>query len=234
MVYIQVYFDGELDHEFALRDKVTTIGRGADCDIIIANSGISELHARIRMQGDAILIEDARSTNGIYVNGERVQSQYLQYGDEITVLKHQLRLVAEPVGTSSLRPNSPATEALSLDETTELDVAMLNEALAQLERNTEAFLQLAGVQGMRRQYPLKKVNFKIGKSRNCDMYTEGWFAPELAARIQRRADGYYLEPRPGGKVRVNGMPSAGETKLEDGDGLVVRHLAMTFHEENHA
>ncbi len=230
MACIQVYFDGELEREIELRDKVTTIGRGADCDIVIANSGVSELHARIRRQGDALSIEDARSTNGIFVNGLRVQTRYLELGDEITILKHRLRLVAEAEG--KVQQPSPAQpgKTLALDQTTELDVELLNEALAQLEKSTEACLQLCGVPGRRDHYSLKKVNFKIGKSRNCDMYTEGWFAPGLAAKIQRRADGYYIEPHPGGKVRINGVPSSSETRLEDGDGLVIRHLAMTFHE----
>ena len=84
--------------------------------------------------------------------------------------------------------------------------------------------------GQRHNNKIKKPVFKIGKSRDCDQYTDGWFAPALAARIQRRADGYYIEPHAGGKVRVNGMPRVGEIKLEDGDGLTIRQLALTFRE----
>lgn len=231
MAYIQVYFDGELEYEVELRQRVSTIGRSQECDIVIQNAGVSELHARIRQQGDSLLIEDACSTNGIFVNGERVSIQYLNYGDEIVLLKYTLRLVAE-AGSGAMLDAAPTVDSvLSLNETTKLDVALLNEALAQLELQTEAFLELSGAEGMRSTYPLKKGNFRIGRSRNCDMYTEGWFAPSLAARIQRKRDGYYLEPHPGGKVRVNGMRSSGATKLQDGDGVCVRHLAMTFHEQ---
>ncbi len=231
MAFVQVYFDGGLEYEIELQDKVTTIGRGAGCDIVIDNSGVSELHARIRRQGKALVIEDAKSTNGVFVNGQRVDSQYLNYGDEIVVLKHQLRLVADAGGKLHDKVTSVDTGAGPVDETTVLDVSLLNDALGKLEQQKEAFLQLSGVQGMRRSYKLKKANFSIGKSRDCDIYTEGWFAPGLAARIQRRADGYYIEPRSGGKVRVNGLPSSGEVKLEDGDGLTIRQLAMTFHEQ---
>jgi predicted component of type VI protein secretion system len=242
MAFVQVYFDGELEYEVALQDKVTTIGRGAGCDIVIDNSGVSELHARIRRQGNALVVEDAKSTNGVFVNGQRVHTQYLSYGDEIVVLKHQLRLVAK--ASSSLHATgAPAAKDAAMEEaeeeviahknvdkTTLLDVGLLNDALDRLERQREAFLQLNGVQGMRRNYQIKKANFKIGKGRDCDLYTDGWFAPGLAAKIQRRADGYYIEPCSGGKVRVNGMPSSGEVKLQDGDGLTIRQLAMTFHE----
>jgi predicted component of type VI protein secretion system len=231
MAFVQVYFDGSLEYEIELQDKVTTIGRGADCDIVIDNSGVSELHARIRRQGKALVIEDAKSTNGVFVNGQRVHSQYLNFGDEIVVLKHQLRLVADAGGKLHDKATSVDAAAEPVDETTALDVSLLNDALGKLERQKEAFLQLSGVQGMRSSYKLKKANFSIGKSRDCDIYTEGWFAPGLAARIQRRPDGYYIEPRSGGKVRVNGLPSSGEVKLEDGDGLTIRQLAMTFYEQ---
>jgi predicted component of type VI protein secretion system len=231
MAFVQVYFDGSLEHEIELQDKVTTIGRGADCDIVIDNSGVSELHARIRRQGKALVVEDAKSTNGVFVNGQRIQSQYLNFGDEIVVLKHQLRLVAEAGGKFQTKSTDSGTGAGPMDETTILDVSQLNDALEKLQKQKEAFLQLSGVQGMRRSYKLKKANFKIGKSRDCDLYTEGLFAPGLAAKIQRRPDGYYIEPSSGGKVRVNGMPSSGEVKLEDGDGLSIRRLAMTFYEQ---
>jgi predicted component of type VI protein secretion system len=232
MAVVQVLFDGVLDYEAQLQDRVTTIGRGADCDIVIDNSGVSELHARIRRQGNALIVEDAKSTNGVFVNGQRVHSYYLSYGDEIVLLKHTLRLVADTGSKLPARAAGASTDAAAVDKTTALDVAQLNHVLAQFEKHKEAFLQLNSVpDGMRRSYSLKKANFKIGKSRNCDIYTHGWFAPGLAANIQRRADGYYIEPQSGGKVRVNGMPSSGEVKLEDGDGLVIRRLAMTFHEQ---
>jgi predicted component of type VI protein secretion system len=213
MAFLQVYFNSTLEYEVELRGKVTTVGRGADCDIVIDNSGVSELHARIRRIGNAVVLEDAASTNG-----------------DISVLKHQLRLVAEPGGKLQEKPNSSRV-GQPVDKTTLLDANMLNDALGKLERQREAFLKLnGGAQGMRNSYQIKKPVFKIGKSRDCDLYTDGWFAPSLAARIQRRADGYYIEPHAGGKVRVNGMPRVGEIKLEDGDGLTIRQLALTFHE----
>ncbi len=230
MAFLQVYFDSMLEYEVELQDKVTTIGRGAYCDIVIDNSGVSELHARVRRLGNAVVIEDAASTNGVYVNGQRVKSHYLCFGDEIVLLKYQLRLVKQTGGKLQDKPSSPASRQ-QVDQTTLMDVSLLNDALGKLERHKEAFLKLnGGTQGMRHSYQIKKSVFKIGKSRDCDLYTDGWFAPGLAARIQRRADGYYIEPHAGGKVRVNGMPRIGEIKLEDGDGLTIRQLAMTFHE----
>ena len=77
-----------------------TIGRGADADIRINDPGISRQHARIVVTGapgdPTISIEDAGSTNGILVNGERVRSALLTEGSRIEMGNTRL-LVRTPV-----------------------------------------------------------------------------------------------------------------------------------------
>ena len=50
----------------------TTIGRAAGCQISIDDTFISQLHARVSPSDTGLLIEDLGSTNGTYVNRERV------------------------------------------------------------------------------------------------------------------------------------------------------------------
>jgi pSer/pThr/pTyr-binding forkhead associated (FHA) protein len=47
--------------------------------------GVSRLHAALRLQGDMLMIKDMGSTNGTYVNGQRVRSQWrtVRHLDEI-------------------------------------------------------------------------------------------------------------------------------------------------------
>ncbi len=66
-----------------LTGPVTRIGRGTDADVRLADSGVSRLHAEIRLEGDAAQLVDLRSTNGTTVNGRRVQSSPLHDGDRI-------------------------------------------------------------------------------------------------------------------------------------------------------
>jgi Protein of unknown function (DUF3662)/FHA domain len=77
-----------------------TIGRGADADIRINDPGISRQHARIVVIGEPgafqISIEDAGSTNGIIVNGERTRSAVLTEGSRIEMGNTRL-LVRTPV-----------------------------------------------------------------------------------------------------------------------------------------
>ncbi len=62
---------------------VTKLGRGSDADVRLSDTGISRLHAEIRVDGLEALLVDLRSTNGTTVNGRRVQSSPLHDGDRI-------------------------------------------------------------------------------------------------------------------------------------------------------
>jgi len=48
------------------------IGRGESADFRMANAGVSRMHARIEFHDDSIYLEDLGSTNGTYLDGERV------------------------------------------------------------------------------------------------------------------------------------------------------------------
>lgn len=62
------------------------IGRGAECEIAIADRQISRHHARLRRTPDGFLLEDLGSKNGTHVNGARVEAPVLlQDGDVIQV-----------------------------------------------------------------------------------------------------------------------------------------------------
>ncbi len=53
-------------------DGVIMIGRGADCQVILDDDYVSTRHARVVANGNGIYAEDLGSTNGTYVNGQRI------------------------------------------------------------------------------------------------------------------------------------------------------------------
>jgi len=74
-----------------LRDGLT-IGRALDCGIVVPNVRVSRFHAKIVAERGGFAIEDTGSTNGTFVNGERIGRRTLASGDEIGVGDALLRL----------------------------------------------------------------------------------------------------------------------------------------------
>lgn len=76
------------DDRFLLMGAINVIGRDDSGDIIFDDPGISRRHSEIRITTDGphlnATVRDLGSTNGTFVNGERISSQRLQDGDRIT------------------------------------------------------------------------------------------------------------------------------------------------------
>ncbi len=70
---------------FTVDKKTTIIGRGDDCDIIVAEAVVSRHHTKIVRMGPKYFLYDLKSTNGTLVNGQRVEQHVLEDGDEIQI-----------------------------------------------------------------------------------------------------------------------------------------------------
>ncbi len=86
-----VLADGE---RVSVADKPLSIGRLAECEVVLADDSVSRRHAEVRRQGSEIVVADLGSTNGTKVNGERVAERVLDDGDVITVGNASIRFEA--------------------------------------------------------------------------------------------------------------------------------------------
>jgi pSer/pThr/pTyr-binding forkhead associated (FHA) protein len=231
MALIQVYYRDLLKDEIELQQGVTTIGRSTDSDIKIDNAGVSANHAKIIHDGNQFIIEDSASRNGTFVNGTRVSRMILADGDEVVISKHILKLAANSATIIPPARQAPEDKNVVQGATIEVDVTNLGDMVRQRQAQYGAYLLLTGVLQRRAKYPLNKLNFKFGKIRDADIYTPGWFAPKIAARVVCKNDGFYIVPAHRGNVKVNGMSVQAPMKLEDGDGLSVRGIKLMFYRQ---
>ena len=79
------------------RDEIT-IGRKKKNTIQIDNLQVSNKHARIVKQGGNYFIEDLKSTNGTFLNNEKITKEPLREKDTITIGKHTLEIHFEEKG----------------------------------------------------------------------------------------------------------------------------------------
>ncbi len=72
---------------------VKTIGRAAGADLILDAALVSRLHCRLEAVDDQVLVIDLESTNGTFVNDERVRQQAtLKSGDTLRVGRVQMSI----------------------------------------------------------------------------------------------------------------------------------------------
>lgn len=80
---------------------IKTIGRAPRADFVVDAPLVSRLHCRLTLQTDGLLVEDLESTNGTFVNGERVTKLLLRAGDALKVGRMEFR-----VSSTDSRPAS--------------------------------------------------------------------------------------------------------------------------------
>lgn len=100
--------------EYVLRGRPLVIGREAGCDVVLDSPKVSRRHAELMMSARGYVLVDS-STNGTFVNGDRVHGEHLlARGDVIRIGDDEFRFHADlpkpaPPPAVSAPPRSPFT-----------------------------------------------------------------------------------------------------------------------------
>src|ERR1051326_5473910 len=102
---------------FTLEGDQITIGRDSTNEIVINDAEISRRHARLTFQGGKYVLEDLGSTNGTFVNGQRLAGPRVLKAGEVVSFGEQIILVFEvnniDAGATMVSPRASAVPSVS-------------------------------------------------------------------------------------------------------------------------
>ncbi|MCB4788976.1 MULTISPECIES: FHA domain-containing protein [unclassified Delftia] len=233
MPTLVISIDGAVIKEVQLAKERTTLGRRPYNDIVIDNLAVSGEHAVLSIVDGTVTIEDLRSTNGTYVNGQPILRQTLNHGDLLDIGKYKIRFVQQQVSASSrsalaaiaaaveaTRP-APLAEDLPSQFSTQTPSGFdhtLPPSMAGLATRQAAIRMLNG-NAAGREVPLVKVVTTLGK-------------PGVAvASITQKHHGFVLAQLEGDalSLKLNGQEIGRRAMpLQHGDTVELAGTQMQF------
>lgn len=228
-------FNAAVIKEIPFDKPSITVGRKPDNDIVIDNPAISGHHCKLSLQGGTYVVEDLDSTNGTYVNEKRIKQSGLHHNDVVGLAKHALVFVEDvppppPPAPAEDKPAAgEATMVIAPEKQKELVAAAAKDAAAA----SVGFLKvLKGAADAKTEYELKGMSTYIGKSDRVQVPIKGaglfGSAPEVAASIHRKPEGYVLVAVEDGYPVVNGSKVSGSVVLKEGDLIDCGSTTMQF------
>jgi serine/threonine protein kinase len=171
-------------------DDELIIGRAGK--LAIADARVSRRHARVFRQGAGFLVEDLGSSNGTFVNDEKIVApQGLRHGDGIRVGSCRMRFVAASLDAARAPQAPPPVVAPKPRPVPRLLIACGERKIDKILGDQEDL-----------RYALQLGPMRLSG---------------LAGRVVRKEDGYWLEPGPSREpVTVNGAATSSPLRLQAG------------------
>ena len=126
--------------EAELRRGSLLLGRGSECELVVEDLLVSRLHARVHVETDGVRVEDLYSTNGVYLNGERItHARLIHQGDRIFIGNHEIVLVevrtdrapapSVPPSSAPYQRGEPGTRPMVAPGTIDIPITARADAL---------------------------------------------------------------------------------------------------------
>ncbi len=119
MAVLQIVQGGEIGTQYAVVGERTIIGRHPNCEVVLQNGAVSRHHAQILEDHGHYALEDLRSRNGCFLNGEKIEGRVpLRDGDEIRLCEVVLSFLEHP---STTLPRTQEDLPLHVGETLDFE-----------------------------------------------------------------------------------------------------------------
>ncbi len=203
MARLIITHQGTVIKEYDLSKEKITVGRKPSNDIVLDDPTVSGLHAAfLHMQHT--YIEDMNSTNGIKLNGKKVNKRQLNHGDIVQIGQHELKFIDNAVQ----------------DFEKTVVIAAPVQSNPAIRKPLKASVVIAKGPKQGESIALNKPYTKLGSA-------------SQVAVIARRGNSYYLMPMSGGaqgdSPKLNGQQIGAESMvLKNGDIIEVAATQLKF------
>lgn len=193
---------------YPLPEGEAVIGSDPTCLLHIDSLAVQPRHASVTTHGDKSMLRDLGSSDGVFVNGKKLNGDYLLKDDDvIRVGKHDL-LFTQEIAVETIRAD--ALEEMSHGEELKLEP---------IREQKSGWLQLMSGQNVGKTISLSRNLTNLG--------TPG----VQTAVIAKRVDGYFLSHLEGEHPpTVDGVPIGDSSwHLQDGDVIQMGNVKMQFY-----
>jgi pSer/pThr/pTyr-binding forkhead associated (FHA) protein len=101
MAKLVVLSAGMTGRTHELKVDKTTIGRVEDNTFEIAESSVSSHHCEVLLKGSDVLVRDLNSTNGTFINGQKISESVLKPGQILRLGQVEMRLETDTPATTT-------------------------------------------------------------------------------------------------------------------------------------
>jgi hypothetical protein len=126
MAKLVILNQGMTGRTFDLNVERTTVGRVEDNTFQIADASVSSHHAEVILRGSEILIKDLNSTNGSFINGDKISEAILKPGQTLRFGQVELKIDdGQPVPAPAPGSAAPAPAPASANPKKQVDATMV-------------------------------------------------------------------------------------------------------------
>src|SRR3972149_2517097 len=207
--------------EFELTRPEIIIGRDSSSDVVISSSAGSRRHARLMREGEGYMLEDLASSNGTYLNGERlVERGPLKSGGQIRLgAAITLTYEAPPSRAETVLRSAPPIAYSGLQTVVGEEPQLLANASP-----PKLIVAIAG--GSSQTHILTRPTLPAGRVEDLDIVISSQIVSRQHAHLEQVNGGYKLVVAPEAKnpVLFEGRPLDGSRVLRHGDTFRIGSL----------
>ncbi len=239
MSSISLLFKGKILGNYQIsKGDTLLIGRNSVNDIVIDGPLISNQHAKIDSDGNGYLYVDLQSSNGSFMEGRPIKSQWLNDGDTIAIGNYILKFLNPKIIKQRKKTPSSINQTMKIDAKKIRELMKLNKPKdnhnnkakrKNVSKQRKPVAVLSYLSGNKMRVQLNGNLIRIGKDPKSDVLVKGFGIGKTAAAITKMTNGWYISYVGGFlKPRVNKITLKKPIKLNNFDIIAIGSTRFQF------